>query len=79
MNAILPQIQEKRAPVPFPDQVNGTIHEGGKEYLVRRGFLRGVDVVNQNPDNVISFRDMQERIKRISRRPGAEPAGIELK
>jgi len=59
--------------------VNGTIHEGGKEYLVRRGFLRGVDVVNQNPDNVISFRDMQERIKRISRRPGAEPAGIELK
>jgi len=59
--------------------VNGTIHEGGKEYLVRRGFLRGVDVVNQNPDNVISFKDMQERIKRIFRKPGAEPAGIELK
>ena len=53
--------------------VNGTIHEGGKEYLVRRGFLRGVDVVNQNPDNVISFRDMEERIRRISR-PAAQPA-----
>jgi hypothetical protein len=58
--------------------VNGTIHEGGKEYLVRRGFLRGVDVVNQNPQNIISFRDMQERIKRISRPPGAVPVGVEV-
>ena len=58
--------------------VNGTIHEAGKEYLVRRGFLRGVDVVNQNPDNVISFRDMKERIQRISREPGAEPVGVKF-
>jgi hypothetical protein len=56
--------------------VNGTIHDGGKEYLVRRGLFRGVDVVNQNPDNVISFRDMAERIKRISRSPEIEPGGI---
>jgi hypothetical protein len=47
--------------------IRGTIHEGGKEYLVRRAFLRGVDVINQNPQNVISFKDMQERIRRISR------------
>ncbi|MFH0933408.1 MAG: hypothetical protein V1832_03705 [Nitrospirota bacterium] len=47
--------------------VRGKIHEGSTEYLVRRAFLRGIDVVNQNPQNVISFRDMQERIKRISR------------
>jgi hypothetical protein len=59
--------------------VNGTIHEGGKEYLVRRGFLRGVDVVNQNPDNVISFKDMQERTERIFRSPQAEPVGVEVK
>ena len=59
--------------------VSGTIHEGGKEYLVRRGFLRGVDVVNQNPDNVISFKDMQERIERISRPSQAEAGGIEVK
>jgi len=45
--------------------VRGTIHEGGKEYLVRRGLLRGVDVVNQNPENVISYRDMAERIDRV--------------
>jgi len=56
--------------------VNGTIHDGGKEYLVRRGLLRGVDVINQNPNNVISFRDMEERIKRIYRTPQVEPGGI---
>jgi hypothetical protein len=55
--------------------IRGTIHEGGTEYLVRRGFLRGVDVVNQNPDNAISFKDMQERIGRIRRRPGVEAGG----
>ena len=47
--------------------VRGKIHEGGKEYLVRRAFLRGVDVINQNPQNAISFKDMQERIGRISK------------
>jgi hypothetical protein len=47
--------------------VRGKIHSGGTEYLVRRAFLRGIDVVNQNPDNVISFKDMQERISRILR------------
>jgi hypothetical protein len=59
--------------------VNGTIHEGGQEYLVRRGFLRGVDVVNQNPENVISFKDMQERVGRLGRSPQAEPGGVEVK
>jgi hypothetical protein len=58
--------------------VNGTIHDGGKEYLVRRGLLRGVDVVNQNPNNVISFRDMQERLKRISRPAERGPGGISV-
>jgi hypothetical protein len=59
--------------------VRGTIHEDGKEYLVRRGFLRGVDVVNQNPENIISFKDMQERIARIHRSPQAGAGGIEIK
>ncbi len=58
--------------------VNGTIHDGGKEYLVRRGLLRGVDVVNQNPNNVISFRDMEERIKRISQSAETGPSGIKV-
>ncbi|MBN2233278.1 MAG: hypothetical protein JW781_10745 [Deltaproteobacteria bacterium] len=46
-------------------RLNGTIHDGGREYIVRRGLVSGVDVVNHNPDNRISFRDMQERISRI--------------
>ena len=50
--------------------LRGTIHEGGKEYLIRRAFFRGIDVVNQNPDNSISFQDMQERVSRIFRKGG---------
>jgi hypothetical protein len=58
--------------------VNGTVIEGDTEYLVRRGFLRGVDVVNQNRNNAISFRDMEERLQRISHHEKANPAEILL-
>jgi hypothetical protein len=47
-------------------RINGTIREGGKEYLVKRGGFSGVDIVNQNPDNQISFKDMLKRIKRVT-------------
>ena len=47
--------------------VRGKIREGGQEYIVRRGWLRGIDVIIQNPDNSISFGDMEERIGRIFR------------
>jgi hypothetical protein len=50
--------------------VNGTIREGGTEYLVKRGSFSGVNVVNQNPDNRISFKDMVKRIKRIGSKGG---------
>lgn len=46
-------------------RLRGTIREGNTEYLIRKALFRGIDVVNQNPDNAISFRDMQERIGRI--------------
>ncbi|OPY77942.1 MAG: hypothetical protein A4E65_02529 [Syntrophorhabdus sp. PtaU1.Bin153] len=45
--------------------IRGTIHEGNKEYLVRRALFRGIDIINRDPDNTISFRDMQERIGRV--------------
>jgi hypothetical protein len=45
--------------------IGGTIHDQGKEYLIKRGSFSGVDIVNQNPDNRISFKDMMKRIKRI--------------
>ena len=47
-------------------RINGTVMEGGKEYLVKRGRFSGVDIVNQNPDNRISFRDMVKRMKRVT-------------
>ena len=50
--------------------VNGTIREGGIEYLVKRGSFSGVDIINQNPDNRISFKDMVKRIKRIGSKGG---------
>ena len=53
--------------------LNGKIHEGGKEYFIRRGFLRGIDMVNMSPDNTISFQDMQERIWRIFKKDGDGP------
>lgn len=46
-------------------KLQGLIHDAGKEYLVRRALFRGVDIINQNPDNYIHFKDMAERISRI--------------
>ena len=54
-------------------RVNGTIREGGYEYLVKRGSFSGVNVVNQNPDNRISFKDMVKRIKRITVKGSGAP------
>jgi len=47
-------------------RINGLIHEDGVEYLVKRGGFVGVNVVNQNPDNRIRFKDMVKRVKRIT-------------
>lgn len=47
-------------------KINGTIHENGKEYLVKRGFFSGVDVINQSRDNRVGFKDMLKRIKRVT-------------
>ena len=46
--------------------VRGLIHEDGVEYLVKRRFFAGIDVVNGNPDNRIGFSDMLERAKRVT-------------
>jgi len=51
-------------------QINGTIREDGTEYLVKRGGISGVDVVNQNPDNRIRFKDMVKRIQRVTSSQG---------
>ena len=46
--------------------VRGLIHEDGVEYLVKRRFFTGIDVINGNPDNRIGFSDMLERAKRVT-------------
>jgi hypothetical protein len=53
-------------------QVNGTIKEDGREYMIKRSGFSGVNVVNQNPDNRIGFKDMVKRIKRVTA-PGSSP------
>jgi len=47
-------------------RINGTIREDGQEYLVKRGGFSGVNVVNQNPNNRIRFKDMVKRIERVT-------------
>jgi hypothetical protein len=46
--------------------IRGIIHEDGVEYLVKRRFFGGINVINRNPDNRIGFSDMVERAKRVT-------------
>jgi hypothetical protein len=46
--------------------VRGLIHENGVEYLVKRRFFGGINVINANPENRIGFLDMVERAKRVT-------------
>lgn len=52
--------------------LQGTIVEGGVQYLVRRSALFGIDVVNAKPRNTISFKDMIGRLERVGREPARE-------
>ena len=47
-------------------RIHGAIRDGDKEYLVKRGFFSGVDVINQSKDNRVSFKDMLKRMKRVT-------------
>lgn len=46
--------------------IRGLIHEDGVEYLVKRRFITGINVINRIPDNRIGFSDMVERAKRVT-------------
>jgi hypothetical protein len=45
--------------------INGTTKDGNVEYLVAKGGLFGVNIVNQTPGLPISFKDMVQRIKGV--------------
>jgi hypothetical protein len=47
--------------------LRGNIKENGKEYLVKKSWLFGINVINKNPNNRISFKEMINRLKRIGR------------
>ncbi|RUM87444.1 MAG: hypothetical protein DSZ23_05830 [Thermodesulfatator sp.] len=46
--------------------LHGLVKKNGVEYLVKRGFLGGVNVINMNPGGRIRFKDMVKRLERIS-------------
>ena len=48
-------------------ELHGLYRKGDREYLVKRGFFGGVNVINMNPKGKISFRDMLDRLKRIGK------------
>ncbi|MFZ2052608.1 MAG: hypothetical protein WAU81_00290, partial [Candidatus Aminicenantales bacterium] len=45
--------------------LNGTIHENGVEYLVKKPALFGINVINRMPDKKISFKEMMSRLERV--------------
>jgi len=47
--------------------LRGTIKENGKEILVKKDWIFGISVVNAEPDNLISFQDMMNRLQRIGK------------
>ena len=47
-------------------RINGTIVENKKEYLMKGSALAGVNIINQNPNNRIRFKDMIKRLKRVT-------------
>ena len=47
-------------------RINGTIVEDKKEYIMKGSALAGVNIINQNQNNRIRFKDMLKRIKRIT-------------
>ncbi len=47
--------------------LNGTIHEKGVEYLVKKPALFGINVINRMPDKKISFKEMMSRLERVGK------------
>ncbi len=50
--------------------LRGLIREKDVEYLVRRAWPFGINIINRDPNRQISFKDMVGRLKRISSSEG---------
>jgi len=58
--------------------LNGTIREKGVEYLVKRSWIFGINVINKKTRNRIRFKDMMDRVNRIGQSKGATTKKKEL-
>ncbi len=47
--------------------IRGTVISDHTEYLVKRKGFTGINVINRNPNNNISFKDMIKRLERITK------------
>lgn len=47
--------------------LSGLYKNKNNEYIVKRGFLMGINVINMNKNNHISWDDMLDRIKRVKK------------
>ena len=52
--------------------LHGLYKEGDKEYIVKKGFLVGVSVINMNTDNKIEWNDFINRVKRAIKKKGGD-------
>ena len=48
-------------------EIHGLYKSKDKEYIIKKGFLIGIDVVNMNRNNSIAWGDFVNRIKRVLR------------
>ncbi len=48
-------------------EIHGLYKSKDKEYIIKKGFLIGIDVVNMNRNNSIEWGDFVNRIKRVLR------------
>ncbi|TIH13271.1 hypothetical protein D0S45_15845 [Marinifilum sp. JC120] len=46
-------------------KIRGLIRDDDIEYIIKRPPLFGINVINSNPENLISFSDMLKRLKRV--------------
>ncbi|WP_035587383.1 translocation/assembly module TamB domain-containing protein [Hippea jasoniae] len=48
--------------------IHGLYRDGKIEYIIKKGFLVGISVINMNRNNAISWDDFVNRLKRVSKR-----------
>ena len=53
-------------------KIHGLYKSGNVEYIIKKGFIVGVNVINVNKNNSIAWGDFLNRLKRVLKRGGKE-------